>query len=312
MGADSHQISSALTWLNNLCHHIVAYSDPDYPPLLKETGSAPALLFVAGDCHVLHYPQIALVGSRQFTHYGERWGRYFSAELVRYGLTITSGLALGIDGICHQASLDAGGKTVAVLGSGLDNIYPRQHSELANNIQAAGGALVSEFLTTAPPIAAHFPRRNRIISGLSVAVVVVQATLKSGSLITARYALDQGRDVFALPGPLGSPACEGVHWLIQQGAYLVTSPVDIIEQLSNTLNWLLLENRKQQDNVSEKKEEVVLPFADVLVHLDDNVLPVDLIARRAAQPVNEIVVKLVELELAGWVAAVPGGYVKIK
>ncbi len=308
--ADPHHISSALTWLNHPCHHIVVYSDPDYPPLLRQIASAPVLLFIAGDYRILHSPQIALVGSRQFTHYGERWGHYFAAELVRCGLTITSGLAVGIDSLCHQAALDAEGKTIAVLGSGLENIYPRQHRELANKIQDIGGALVSEFLTTALPIAAHFPRRNRIISGLSLGVVVVQATLKSGSLITARYALDQGRDVFALPGPLGSQVSEGVHWLIQQGAYLAVSPRDIIEQISNTFQWIVLEGQKQGNALQEKKEGI-LPCIDILTHVGDEVTSVDLIAKRAARPVSEVVTKLVELELAGCVAAVPGGYVRI-
>ncbi len=310
--ADLRHISSALMWLSRPSHRMVVYSDPDYPPLLKQIAFAPLLLFIAGDCRTLHHPQIALVGSRKFTYYGEHWGQYFSSGLVRCGFTITSGLALGIDGICHQAAIDAQGKTIAVLGSGLENIYPRQHRQLAEKIQAQGGALVSEFLTTALPMPAHFPRRNRIISGLSLAVVVVEATLKSGSLITVRHALDQGRDVFALPGPLGSPMSEGVHWLIQQGASLATSPKDIVEQVSSSLRWFpLAQQNIAQQNSAPQESDAESPFSDLLANIDNEVTSVDIIAERAGQPVSDVVIKLLDLELAGRIIAVPGGYVRV-
>ncbi|CAH0261117.1 DNA processing protein DprA [Rahnella aquatilis] len=178
---------------------------------------------------------------------------------------------------------------------------------------------------TAPPLAAHFPRRNRVISGLSAGVLVIEATLRSGSLITARYALEQGREVFALPGPLGSATCEGTHWLIQQGAYLVTEPNDIAEHIGSGLTWFpnikASESLKMppdghsdssEVNICAPDSEVELPFADVLANVEYEVTSVDVVAERAGQPVPEVVGKLLELELAGWIAAVPGGYVRIK
>ncbi|CRY56683.1 DNA protecting protein DprA [Yersinia intermedia] len=306
---DPHYIEAALTWINHPSHHLLAYGEPGYPPRLAHISSAPLILFVSGDLEVIYRPQIAMVGSRHFSHYGEQWGRHFASELAQAGLVITSGLAMGIDGICHQAALNAKGKTIAVLGSGLENIYPRRHNHLAKEIEQQGGALVSEFFTTALPIAAHFPKRNRIISGLSLGVLVVEATLKSGSLITARYAIEQGRDVFALPGPLGSAASEGVHWLIQQGAYLASSPLSVAEQLSGELQWISL---PEEEIISSSEKQVELPFADVLANVGDEVTPVDVVAERAGQPVPDIVSKLLELELAGWLAAVPGGYVRLR
>ncbi|CNK31701.1 DNA-protecting protein DprA [Yersinia aldovae] len=306
---DPRYIEAALIWLTHPSHHLLSYGEPGYPPRLTHISAAPLILFVSGELDVLYRPQLAMVGSRHFSHYGEQWARHFASELALAGLVITSGLAMGIDGICHQAALTVQGQTIAVLGSGLENIYPRQHSHLACEIESQGGALVSEFLTTALPIAAHFPRRNRIISGLSTAVLVVEATLKSGSLITARYAMEQGRDVFALPGPLGSATSEGVHWLIQQGAYLARSAQEVSEQLSGQLQWISL---PAEEIISSSEAQVELPFADVLANVGDEVTPVDVVAERAGQPVPDIVSKLLELELAGWVAAVPGGYVRIR
>ncbi|MFA3780899.1 DNA-protecting protein DprA [Yersinia sp. 1652 StPb PI] len=306
---DPRYIEASLTWLSQPSHHLVAYGEPSYPPRLAHISAAPLVLFVSGELDVLYRSQIAMVGSRHFSHYGEQWGCYFASELARTGLVITSGLAIGIDGICHQAALNAKGKTIAVLGSGLENIYPRRHRHLAKDIECQGGALVSEFLTTALPVAAHFPRRNRIISGLSSAVLVVEATLKSGSLITARYAIEQGRDVFALPGPLGSATSEGVHWLIQQGAYLARSAQEIATQVGGSLQWVSL---PEKVTISASEEQVELPFADVLANVGDEVTPVDVVAERAGQPVPDIVSKLLELELAGWIAAVPGGYVRLR
>ncbi|CNI54564.1 DNA protecting protein DprA [Yersinia pekkanenii] len=270
--ADPHYIEATLAWLDHSSHYLLAYGEPGYPPRLTHISAAPLVLFVSGELDVLYRPQVAMVGSRNFSHYGEQWGRHFASELAQTGLVITSGLAMGIDGICHQAALSARGKTIAVLGSGLENIYPRRHRHLAKEIEHQGGALVSEFLTTALPIAAHFPRRNRIISGLSSAVLVVEATLKSGSLITARYAIEQGRDVFALPGPLGSETSEGVHWLIQQGAYLVRSAQEVAEQVGGSLQWISL---PEKVIISSLEKQVELPFADVLANVGDEVTPLD-------------------------------------
>lgn len=306
---EARYVATTLAWLEHPDHSMLIFGTPGYPPRLTQLIDAPFLLLVAGNPEALQLPQIAIVGSRQFSHYGERWGAYFSGELVHCGYAVTSGLALGIDGICHRATLEAQGTTIAVLGSGLSNVYPRRHRRLAAQIVEQNGALVSEYLVTALPLREHFPRRNRIISGLSLGVLVVEASLRSGSLITARLALEQGREVFALPGALGNPMSEGTHWLIQQGAYLVTEPKDIAEQLGSALQWLVMD---EKTTISAPEVEVELPFADVLANVGDEVTPVDVVAERAGQPVPDIVIKLLELELAGWIAAVPGGYVRIR
>ncbi|MEC5345236.1 DNA-protecting protein DprA [Brenneria populi] len=306
---DGKMLDQTLGWLSQPAHHMVSCTDERYPFLLGNISAYPLLLFVAGELSQLASPQIAIVGSRNNSTYGEQWGQFFAQELAVNDLIITSGLAVGIDGIAHRAALDAGGKTIAVLGSGLAHIYPRRHQGLAARILEHGGALVSEFPLSTPPLPAHFPRRNRIISGLSLGVLVIEASIRSGSLVTARYALDQGRDVFALPGPIGNPMTEGTHWLIQQGAYLVTHPKNVVEQLISGLQWLPTGG---EGIISAVEEDVELPFADVLANVGDEVTPVDVVAERAGQPVPEIVGKLLELELAGWIAAVPGGYVRLR
>ena len=307
--ADPRYLAATLAWLEQPDHFLWIYGESGYPERLLHIDDAPLLLLVKGNPEAVQQPQIAMVGSRQFSHYGEHWGNYFTTGLVHCGFTITSGLALGIDSVCHRAALAAGGHTVAVLGSGLANIYPRRHRRLAEEIADSGGALLSEYLVTDLPMPDHFPRRNRIISGLSLGVVVVEASLRSGTLITARCALDQGREVFALPGALGNPMSEGTHWLIQQGAYLVTGPKEIVEQLGSGLHWLSL---NENTTICASEAEVELPFADVLANVGDEVTPVDVVAERAGQPVPEVVIKLLDLELAGWIAAVPGGYVRIR
>ncbi|GAA0489833.1 DNA-protecting protein DprA [Tatumella punctata] len=297
-------------WLDTENHHLVCFSDTRYPHLLAETTGGPLCLFVEGDPAVLSLPQLAIVGSRQCTRYGQHWTECFSRALSLSGLTLTSGLALGVDSIAHRAALASDGKTVAVLGSGLMNIYPRQHWQLSRDIILQGGAIVSEFPLTAAPHPGNFPRRNRIISGLSLGVLVTEAVLKSGSLITARYALEQNRNLYALHGALAKPESEGTHWLIQQGALLVTHPNDVLEDLQTGYHSLLF-SAVEQINSSEY-DTVPLPFAGVLANVDDEVTPVDVVAERAGQPVPVIATALLELELAGWIAAVPGGYVRLR
>lgn len=307
--ANPCHLAATLTWLELPGNALWIYGEADYPERLLTIDDAPLLLMVAGNPEAVRQPQIAMVGSRQFSPYGEHWASYFATGLVHCGFTITSGLAMGIDSICHRAALAAEGGTVAVLGSGLANVYPRQHRRLAERIIEGGGALVSEYLVTDLPMPDHFPRRNRIISGLSLGVVVIEASLRSGTLITARYALEQGREIFALPGALGNPMSEGTHWLIQQGAYLVTGPKEIAEQLGSGLHWLSL---SENTTICASEAEVELPFADVLANVGDEVTPVDVVAERAGQPVPEVVTQLLELELAGWIAVVPGGYVRLR
>ncbi|MBK4786020.1 MAG: DNA-protecting protein DprA [Pantoea sp. Pent] len=297
-------------WLQQAQHHLIACSDAHYPARLREISRYPAALYIAGDLSALATPQLAVVGSRHCSPYGREWGSWFTQPLALSGLTITSGLARGIDGVAHRAALEVQGKTLAVLGSGRNHLYPKSHQPLAQEITASGGALVSELPLSMAPHAVNFPRRNRIISGLSHGVLVVEASLKSGSLVTARYALEQNRNVYALPGALGNPGCEGTHWLIQQGALLVAHPNNILEDLHSALQWLPASI--SETIYSQLSDDVPLPFPSVLANVGDEVTPVDVVAERAGQPVPVIAAQLLELELAGWIAAVPGGYVRLR
>mgnify|MGYP000845505010 FL=1 len=305
-----HVIESSLRWLDEPDHHLVCADSPLYPVQLRAISDFPGALFVMGEPAILSSDQLAVVGSRAHSWYGQRWGSLFCEVLVRAGLTITSGLACGIDGIAHRAALAAQGKTVAVLGNGLSSIYPRRHASLAANIVSNGGAVISEFSLATRPWPGNFPQRNRIISGLSRGVFVVEAMLRSGSLVTAKCALEQGRDVFALPGAVGSPGSEGTHWLIKQGATPVTAPEEIVESLRYGLTWL--SNQPEMALYSSDQEDVALPFPELLANVGDEVTPVDVVAERAGQPVPVTVAQLLELELAGWIAAVPGGYVRLR
>ena len=304
------ELERSLVWLEQPGNHLLTADHPLYPPLLRTFPDYPGALFVTGNLEALNTVQLAVVGSRAPSWYGERWGRLLSEQLSQCGFTITSGLACGIDGVAHNAALSVQGASVAVLGNGLFSIYPRRHQTLAKRLIDSEGALVSEFSLSTPPRPANFPRRNRIISGLSQGVLVVEAALRSGSLVTARCALEQGREVFALPGPIGNPGCEGPHWLIKQGATPVTCIEDILENLRYGLNWLTDEPKKQ--HYSSDQEKVALPFPKLLANVGDEVTPVDVVAERAGQPVPVTVAQLLELELAGWIAAVPGGYVRLR
>ena len=224
-------IRADLDWLDGAAdRHVLTLADPDYPPLLRRLEDAPPLLFVEGDLNALWRAQIAMVGSRNASQHGLGTARDFARHFARLGLVVTSGLAEGIDGAAHAACLDAGGATIAVCGTGLDRVYPERHRELARRI-AAQGALVSDFPIGTPPLPEHFPRRNRIIAGLALGTLVVEASLKSGSLITARLAAECGRDVFAIPGSIHEPRARGCHQLIRNGATLVTEAAEVIEAL---------------------------------------------------------------------------------
>lgn len=303
-------IDATLEWLEQPEHHLLSADSPLYPPQLRAVVDYPGALLVKGDLAILHSRQLAVVGSRAHSWYGERWGRVFCEALARYGVTITSGLAIGIDGVAHRGALAADGKSIAVLGNGLGDIYPRRHSALARQIVDSGGALLSEFPLATLPLPGNFPRRNRIISGLSIGVLVVEAALRSGSLVTVRCALEQGREVFALPGPIGSPGSEGPHWLIKQGAVPVTAPEDIVEYWQHELLWL--GDAPYDINNCTDRPSVALPFPELLANVGDEVTPVDVVAERAGQSVPVTVAQLLELELAGWIAAVPGGYVRLR
>lgn len=304
------ELERSLMWLEQPGNHLLTADHPQYPALLRTFPDYPGALFVKGNPEFLTTVQLAVVGSRAPSWYGERWGKSLSEQLSQCGFTITSGLACGIDGVAHNAALSVQGVSVAVLGNGLFSIYPRRHQNLAARLVHSGGAIVSEFSLSTPPRPANFPRRNRIISGLSQGVLVVEAALRSGSLVTARCALEQGREVFALPGPIGNPGCEGPHWLIKQGATPVTCVEDILENLRYGLHGLTDEPKKR--HYSSDQERVALPFPKLLANVGDEVTPVDVVAERAGQPVPVTVAQLLELELAGWIAAVPGGYVRLR
>ncbi|MBM7456167.1 DNA processing protein [Oceanisphaera litoralis] len=298
-------LESLLEWQQRAPNrHILSWDDAAYPEQLKAIPGAPLLLFVEGEVPALARPQIAVVGSRHPSYVGRENAKTLLPPLVEAGAVITSGLAIGIDGLSHRAALDSGGLTLAVLGSGLDLCYPKRHRALADEMIDKGGALLSEFYPWVGPLAHHFPRRNRIISGLSLGVLIIEAAERSGSLITARYAMEQGREVFAIPGARQNPQASGCNRLIQQGAKLVSEASDILEELVAFSVAAI--------NIRPPDTEELLPYPALLDNVGLETTAVDLIASRCQQPVQEVLTRLVELELAGWVEAVPGGYVRAK
>ncbi len=231
LAGDQESIDRSLEWLNqDEDNHLVTWNSPEYPTLLREIPYPPILLFARGDTAQLKRLLFAIVGSRNPTPAGSENAFEFARYLATSGLSIVSGLAAGVDGKSHEGALRAAGNTIAVCGTGLDQTYPRRHDTLASSI-AANGLLLSEFFPGTPPLRENFPRRNRIISGLSLGVLVVEAGLRSGSLITARLAAEQGREVFAIPGSIHNPMARGCHLLIRNGAKLVESAFDIIDEL---------------------------------------------------------------------------------
>ncbi|KHT60707.1 DNA processing protein DprA [Photobacterium gaetbulicola] len=302
------RIERCLEWHCRPNQQIITLGSPLYPPLLKAIPSPPPILFVRGEPRWLHEPQLAIVGSRAASIDGLEAASEFAAAMVAAEYVVTSGLALGIDSRAHFGALKNGGATVAVLGSGLDKVYPAKHRELAETI-VEQGALVSEFWPDEAPRPQHFPRRNRVISGLSVGVLVVEAEIKSGSLITARYALEQGRDVFAIPGSIYSAMSRGCHALIKNGAKLVETPVDIFEDVG-VLTECAKSSRSILSAPQPKNEK--LPFPALLANVGNEATPVDVVAERSGLPVHEVMMQLLELELHGVVAAVPGGYVRTR
>lgn len=243
LGVDIDTISPVLNWLEKENTHLVTLADEAYPKQLLEISNPPAILYAIGNLHWLNHPAIAMVGSRSATLQGEKNAEDFAQSLCEQGLCVVSGMALGIDGAAHRGALKANGATIAVVGTGLDIVYPARHRDLAHQI-AERGLIISEFPLGTPSKAQNFPRRNRIISGLSLGCLVVEANIDSGSLITARLAIEQGREVFAIPGSIHSPVAKGCHLLIKQGAKLVENTQDILEEI----NWA--EVRKSHNSIS--------------------------------------------------------------
>lgn len=295
-----------LTWANQPQHHIVSYLDEHYPPLLKEIASPPPILFVQGQLHNITTAQLAMIGSRNPTQAGQEIAYNFSAQLAQQGLTITSGLALGIDAASHRGALSTTGTTIAVLGTGLDIIYPRSHTKLAQQI-ADRGALVSEFPIGTRPHAWHFPQRNRIISGLSLGTLIVEATLKSGSLITAKYAMEQNREVFAIPGSIHNPLARGCHSMLRQGAKLVETLQDIYEEFSHLFSQTLPAKTSSNSATTINSEQ-----ADLLALLDFSPCTLDKLILRSRLTTAQVSAMLLELEILGYVENILGNYVRIK
>ncbi|MEO5342606.1 MAG: DNA-processing protein DprA [Gammaproteobacteria bacterium SHHR-1] len=303
---DLSRIQADLAWLEQPGNRLLLATSDDYPELLRQLPDPPPLLFVCGDAELLHLPQLALVGSRNPSPSGERTARQFARYLAERGLCITSGLALGIDGASHQGALDAGGHTLAVMGTGVDRIYPPRHRDLAHAIVQGGGALVSEFPLGCAPQASNFPRRNRIITGLSLGVLVVEAALKSGSLISARLANEQGREVFAIPGSIHNSQARGCHFLIKNGAKLVETAQDIVEELAPLLGSLLVSGQAAQ-TAPDAPTEMPADHRQLLDQMGFDPISVDQLVALCGLRVEEVASMLLLLELEGHVSSVPGG-----
>jgi len=298
------QVEEDLLWTQSFNHHIISLEDEAYPKLLKEISDPPLVLFVRGNKEALSTMQIAMVGSRRATPAGLKQAQYFASSLAEYGLTITSGLALGIDGASHRGALAAKGVTIGVCGTGLQHIYPRSHGKLAEDMLQQGGAILSEFPLNIPPRAENFPRRNRVIGGMSVGVLVVEAALKSGSLITARYALEQGREVFAIPGAIHNPLAHGCHYLIRQGAKLVETTEDVLEELN-----VALQKTKKQHNMNELTALSACQ-QQILEQIEYEITPMDVILLRSGLTAGKVSSILLILELNGYIQSVPGGFIR--
>jgi DNA processing protein len=307
-GAQAERVQAELDWLAQPGCHVVTLADSDYPSLLREIADAPPLLFVRGVRSVLGLPQIALVGSRNPTATGCENAQHFAQSLAQAGMAITSGLALGIDACAHRGALDAHGVTIAVAATGLDRVYPSRHRELAHAI-AVSGALVSEFPLGSPPRRDHFPRRNRIISGMSTGVVVVEAALRSGSLITARLAGEQGREVFAIPGSIHSPLARGCHALIRQGAKLVETAQDILEELGPLVRAQRHAGpgREKANDCDHARSNENPAYDMILAQLGYDPVDVDTLVERSGLTPEVISSMLLQMELYGLIEACPGG-----
>ncbi len=302
---DWDSISPDLEWLQQPDAHILTLNDPAYPYMLKAISDPPPVLFIFGDPAVLDLPQLAIVGSRNPTPGGAETARDFAAHLAGGGLSITSGLAQGIDAASHLGALDVDGVTIAVTGTGLDRVYPARHRELAHRI-AAQGALVSEFPAGTPPLTPNFPRRNRIISGLSMGTLVVEAAVQSGSLITAKQALEQGREVFAVPGSIHNPQSRGCHRLIRQGAKLVETAQDIFEELGG-FAALAIETEKSAPPL-QSAFEMDDEYKKVLASLGHEPASVDVVVSRSGLTADAVCSMLLVLELQGYLKSMTGGY----
>lgn len=302
---DWRSIEADLRWLEAESNSFIPLSSDDYPFLLKHIPDPPVGLYARGDKNLLRTLQIGIVGSRNPTSSGKRNAHEFAYGLAGYGITVTSGLAVGIDTAAHAGALAGGGKTIAVLGNGLKTVYPKRNTKLAEQI-CGSGVLLSEFPLDYDPIASNFPRRNRIISGLSIGVLIVEAALRSGSLITARHALDQGREVFAIPGSIHNSLARGCHALIQQGAKLTEKIQDIMEEFGPVS--AIMETTSDGETIRHN-DHVGLDEGTKLLFEYIGYHPVDIddLIESTGMPAQDITSRLLELELSELIELLPGG-----
>jgi len=305
----SDQIKITLEWLAEPNNHLITLADKDYPRLLLETPDPPPILFAKGQLSCLQQPSIAIVGSRNPTAQGEKNAHDFAMLLAEFGFTIVSGLAIGIDAAAHRGALASNGKTIAVVGTGLDIVYPAKHRELAHEI-IKQGLLISEFSLGTPSLPQNFVQRNRVISGLSMGCLVVEASLQSGSLITAKFATEQDRDVFAIPGSIHSPQSKGCHQLIKQGAKLVDAVQDIVHELKSEHFVSLAAMPLKKNFIPAKNtspEEI--PHADkaLLDLMSFEPVTVEYLLQHSGLTSDTLSSILISLELDNKIASMPGG-----
>lgn len=292
-GIDEARLNESLAWLNDPNNHLVTLADQDYPQSLLNIPDPPILLYVKGRLDLLNHTGLGIVGSRNATPQGINNAENFARTLSDAGLCIISGMAHGIDAAAHRGGLQGQGSSVAIVGTGLDKVYPAANRDLAHAL-AAQGALISEFPLGTPPLAANFPRRNRLISGMSTGSLVVEASLQSGSLITARLALEQNRDVFAIPGSIHSPHSKGCHALIKQGAKLVESAQDILEELGG---FSTINRASPAENSGH----------EILAQLGYDPVDIDTLGNRCGLTMAGLSAMLLTLELEGHISSLPGG-----
>lgn len=305
----SDQIKITLEWLAEPNNHLITLADEDYPRLLLETPDPPPILFAKGQLSCLQQPSIAIVGSKNPTAQGEKNAHDFAMLLAEFGFTIVSGLAIGIDAAAHRGALASNGKTIAVVGTGLDIVYPAKHRELAHEI-IKQGLLISEFSLGTPSLPQNFVQRNRVISGLSMGCLVVEASLQSGSLITAKFATEQDRDVFAIPGSIHSPQSKGCHQLIKQGAKLVDAVQDIVHELKSEHFVSLAAMPLKKNFIPAKNtspEEI--PHADkaLLDLMSFEPVTVEYLLQHSGLTSDTLSSILISLELDNKIASMPGG-----
>jgi DNA processing protein len=305
-------IEKELAWAEGASRHIVTLEDKAYPEILKQISYPPIVLYIEGNLEALNQTQLAIVGARSASLSGMQTAEQMAKTLVKAGLVITSGMAKGIDRASHEGALAGQGLTIGVAGTGLQCIYPANNKSLINNILSNNGSLVSEFPLKTPPKPMNFPRRNRIISGLSRGILVVEAALKSGSLITAKHALEQGKEVFAVPGSIHHPLSKGCHYLIREGAKLVETAADILEELEGMRSLPVSMPDSMPDTVKKMPKDLNLSTEEHAVYqwINHEMTPLDVIILRSGLTANKVSSILLRLELYGHIHSTMGGYVR--